>query len=82
MRRRSSASPIAVQPLKDEAGRMPQVQGVAAMAALQLERLDLARSEGTAFADAEMRQWTSGGAGDTSSFRWTRERRSHHDADR
>jgi hypothetical protein len=62
---------IAVQPLKDEAGRVPQVQGAAAMAALQLDRLELARSEGTAFADPAMRQWTSGGSGDTSSFRWS-----------
>ena len=66
-----SVGQIAVQPLTDEAGRVPQVQGAAAMAALQLDRLELALSEGTAFADPEMRQWTSGGSGDTSTFNWS-----------
>jgi hypothetical protein len=57
-------------PLTDGAGRQTQVLGAAAMAALQLDRLTLARSDGTAFSDPQMRQWQSGGSGDTSTFNW------------
>ncbi len=66
-----SIGQIGLQPLKDAAGRPAQVVGAAVMAALQLERLDVARSQGTQFADPEMRQWSSGGSGDVSSFNWT-----------
>jgi hypothetical protein len=58
-------------PLTDGAGRQTQVAGAAAMAALQLDRLTLARSDGTAFSDPQMRQWSSGGSGDTSTFSWS-----------
>ena len=33
--------------------------------------LNLARSDGTAFSDPQMRQWKSGGSGDTSTFSWS-----------
>jgi hypothetical protein len=66
-----SVGAIMVQPLKDPAGRQAQLHGAAAMAGLQLDHLDLARSEGTEFSDSEMRQWRSGGSGDTSTFTWS-----------
>jgi hypothetical protein len=61
---------IGLQPLKDAAGQRAQIVGATVMTALQLERLDVARSEGTQFADPEMRQWSSGGSGDVSRFNW------------
>jgi hypothetical protein len=67
----SNIGRITLQPLKDVAGQPTQLAGAAVMTALQLERLDLARSQETQFADPEMRQWSSGGSGDVSSFNWS-----------
>lgn len=62
---------VKLEPLKDEAGRQTQVQGAPVMATFQLERLDLARSDGTQFSNPDMRQWKSGGEGTMSTFNWS-----------
>jgi hypothetical protein len=45
--------------------------GGAAMAAFGLERMDLARGDGTEFSDPEMRHWKSGGEGTITNFSWS-----------
>jgi hypothetical protein len=59
-----------LQPLKNPAGQPTTMQGADAMAAFELERIELARSDGSQWANPEMRQWESGGSGDVSTFNW------------
>jgi hypothetical protein len=58
------------QRLKNEAGEPATVQGAAAMAAFQVERLELARSAGSRWADPEMRRWDAD-SGTMAAFDWT-----------
>ena len=62
---------VMLQPLKNEAGRQTHMQGAVVMEAFQLERLDLARSDGSQFSDPDLRQWKSGGEGQMSTFTWS-----------
>lgn len=59
-----------VQPLKDQAGRPTTVQGAAAMAAFELERMDLASAKGSRWSDPELRQW-EGDSGTIHAFSWS-----------
>ncbi|MBI3943347.1 MAG: hypothetical protein HY326_10070 [Chloroflexi bacterium] len=59
-----------LQPLKDQAGRPTTVQGAAAMAAFELERMDLASSKGSRWSDPELRQW-EGDSGTIHAFSWS-----------
>jgi hypothetical protein len=58
------------QRLKNEAGQPATVQGAAAMAAFNLERLEVARTAGSRWADPEMRRWEAD-SGTTGAFDWS-----------
>jgi hypothetical protein len=62
---------VQLEPVRDEAGRPAEVRGAAAMAAFELERLELAHGDGTRFAAPDMRAWESGGEGTVSDFHWS-----------
>lgn len=52
-------------------GQPTTVQGAAAMGALQLKSMELGRSDGSRFADPDMRPWDAGGSGALSTFSWS-----------
>jgi hypothetical protein len=58
------------QRLKNEAGQPASMQGAAAMAAFQLERLEMARTAGSHWADPQMRRWDAD-SGTTGPFDWS-----------
>jgi hypothetical protein len=62
---------VHLDPLRDEAGRGVEVRGAAAMAAFDLEMMELAHGDGTRFAAPEMRAWESGGEGIVTTFAWS-----------
>jgi len=62
---------VQLDPLRNEAGQPVQVRGAAAMAAFDLETMDLAHGDGTKFAAPDMRAWESGGEGVVSTFSWS-----------
>jgi hypothetical protein len=62
---------VQLEPLRDESGRGVEVRGAEAMAAFDLEAMELARGDGTRFAAPEMRAWESGGEGVVSTFDWS-----------
>ena len=57
--------------VKDEAGKSASVQHAPAMGAFGVESADLARSDGTAWTDPEMRRWQGGGSGTLWQFSWS-----------
>ncbi|GAC1624349.1 MAG: hypothetical protein NVS4B11_19610 [Ktedonobacteraceae bacterium] len=59
-----------LQPVKNPGGKPTTLQGAAAMSLLELETLELARSDGSQWSNPEMRKWESGGSGDMSTFKW------------
>jgi hypothetical protein len=56
--------------LKDPTGRPTTVQGAAAMAAFQLESMEVAHTAGSRWSDPEMHQW-DGSSGTRSTFSWS-----------
>jgi len=56
--------------VKDGAGRPTTVQGAAAMAAFQLESIEVAYAAGSRWSDPEMHQW-EGSSGSRSTFNWS-----------
>jgi hypothetical protein len=52
-------------------GQPTTIQGAAAMGAFQLKSIDLGRSDGSRFADPDMRPWDAGGSGTLSTFSWS-----------
>lgn len=65
-----SVGQVKLQRLKDPAGRPTSVQGAAAMAAFQLESMDLASSKGSRWSDSELRPW-QGDSGTIHNFNWS-----------
>ena len=61
---------IVSQRVKNEAGQAASVQGAAAMAAFQLERLEVAHTAGSRWADPDMRRWEAD-SGTTGPFAWS-----------
>lgn len=61
---------VTLQPLQDQAGKPTTVQGSAAQAALQSERMQLASSKGSRWSDPELRQW-EGDSGTLHTFNWS-----------
>jgi len=57
------------QPLKDQAGQPTKIQGGAAMAAFQIESMNLSSSKGSRWSDPEMRRW-EGDSGNIINFNW------------
>jgi hypothetical protein len=58
------------QRLKNDAGEPATVQGAAAMAAFNLERMEVARTAGSSWSDPEMRRWQAD-SGTTGAFAWS-----------
>lgn len=57
--------------LRDQAGRQTKVLSAPVASALEIEAIELARSDGSQCSDPEMRRWQSGGEGSiVSEFRW------------
>jgi hypothetical protein len=56
--------------IKNEAGQPSIVQGAAAMAAFQLETMQVARTSGSRWTDPDMRHW-EGDSGVVSQFKWS-----------
>jgi hypothetical protein len=61
---------ITSQRMKNQAGQPATVQGAAAMAAFQLERLEVARTAGSHWADPDLRHWDAD-SGTTGPFSWS-----------
>lgn len=61
---------VQLQRIRDEAGHATALLNAPVLGAIQVERADLARGDGSRFADPEMRQWESGGHGSLSPFSW------------
>jgi hypothetical protein len=61
---------LRLQPLKNQAGGRTKVQGAIAMAAFQLESMDLASSKGSRWSDPELRPW-QGDSGTLHVFNWS-----------
>lgn len=61
---------VKMEPVKDGEGRTASVHNTPILGLINIAKTDLVRSEGTAFADPEMRDWESWGAGSVSPFSW------------
>lgn len=61
---------ITSQRLKNDAGQPATIQGAAAMGAFQLDRLEVARTAGTKWANPDMRHWEAD-SGTTGAFAWS-----------
>lgn len=66
-----SVGHVQLQRIRDEAGRAASLLNAPVLGAIEVERADLARGDGSHFADPEMRRWESGGHGSVSPFSWT-----------
>jgi hypothetical protein len=56
--------------IKDERGRATQLLNAPVLGSIQVGTSDLARSDGSRFADPQMRRWEGGGHGSVSPFSW------------
>ena len=56
--------------IKDERGRATKLLNAPVLGAIQVDTADLARSDGSNFADPQMRRWEGGGHGSLSPFSW------------
>jgi len=56
--------------IKDERGRTTKLLNAPVLGAIQVDTADLARSDGSRFADPQMRRWDGGGHGSVSPFSW------------
>ena len=61
---------VKLQRIKDAGGRTTKLLNAPVLGAIQVDTADLARSEGSLFADPQMRRWESGGHGSVSPFSW------------
>jgi hypothetical protein len=61
---------VKLQRIKDEGGRATKLLNAPVLGAIQVDTADLARSDGSRFADPQMRRWEAGGHGNLSPFSW------------
>lgn len=61
---------VKLQTVKNEAGKTATIVNAPALAAFEISEAKLAKSDGSRFAMAQMRSWTSGGHGSVSPFSW------------
>ena len=61
---------VKLQRINDEAGRTATLVNAPVLGAIQVETAALARSDGSRFADPDMRRWNGGGHGSVSPFSW------------
>ena len=59
-----------MEPVRDQQGRTASLHNTPIFGLINIDRTDLARSDGTRFADPDMRAWDSWGAGSLSPFSW------------
>lgn len=62
---------ISLQPIKTEDGQPTKLVNSVVPLGFGIESLDLARGDGSSWNDSEMRQWTSLGHGELTTFRWS-----------
>ena len=61
---------VSLKRIADEKGRVAKLVNAPVFGAIEVETADLARSDGSRFADPEMRPWQGGGHGSVSPFSW------------
>jgi hypothetical protein len=61
---------VQLKRIADEKGRVAKLINAPVLGAIQVETADLARSDGSRFADPQMRRWEAGGHGSVSPFSW------------
>ena len=61
---------VTAKRISDDKGRFAKLVNAPVLGAIQVETLDLARGDGTRFADPDMRRWESGGHAGLSPFSW------------
>jgi len=61
---------VTLKRIADEKGRVAKLVNAPVLGAIEVETADLARSDGSRFADPEMRPWQGGGHGSVSPFNW------------
>jgi hypothetical protein len=61
---------VTVKRISDDQGQVAKLVNAPVLGTIQVETLDLARGDGTRFADPEMRRWESGGHAGLSPFSW------------
>jgi hypothetical protein len=61
---------VTAKRISDDKGRVAKLVNAPVLGAIQVETLDLARGDGTRFADPDMRRWESGGHAGLSPFSW------------
>jgi len=61
---------VTLKRIADEKGRAAKLVNAPVLGAIEVETADLARSDGSRFADPEMRPWQGGGHGSVSPFNW------------
>lgn len=65
-----SVGNVKLEPVKDGSGQPTSVMNAPVLGLVEITRADLARSDGSKFADPQMRNWDSGGHGSISPFNW------------
>ena len=61
---------VSLKRITDEKGRVAKLVNAPVLGAIEVETADLARSDGSRFADPDMRPWQGGGHGSVSPFSW------------
>ena len=61
---------VKLQRINDAGGRATKLLNAPVLGLIQVETADLARSDGSRFADPNMRRWEGGGHGSVSPFSW------------
>jgi hypothetical protein len=61
---------VTAKRISDDKGRVAKLVNAPVLGAIQVETLDLARGDGTRFADPDMRRWESGGHAGLGPFSW------------
>ena len=61
---------VELSPIKDSEGRATSVMNAPVLGLIQIDRAELARGDGSRFADPEMRSWESAGHASRSPFSW------------
>ena len=59
---------VEFKPIKDASGRATAVMNAPILGLVEIDRADLARGDGSHFADPDMRSWVSGGHASRSPF--------------
>ena len=60
---------VTIRPLKDQAGKPTTIEGAAAQAAFQIDRMHVASSKGSRWSDPDLRAW-EGDSANLISFNW------------